>query len=113
MYRNVIEIKKTVPESRLKELAAIAENAFNNRAGKVQNTSRLSHTLIFEGGAGEYACLEIGMLNLKREAGFLECVSAWEWVDDDPDECCDLLGLFIGAQGSGNGVKGTVEYRRP
>lgn len=108
MYKNVIEIKKTVPEFRLKELADIAENAFNNRAGNVRNTSQLRYTLIFEGGEGEYACLEIGMLNLKREAGFLECVSAWKWVDDDPDECCDLLRLFIGAQGSG--VKGTVEY---
>lgn len=103
MYRNVIEIKKTVTESRLKELAAIAENAFNNRAGEVRNTSRLRHTFIFEGGAGEYACLEIGMLNLKRATDFLECVSAWEWVDDDPDECCDLLKLFVRTQGGRHG----------
>jgi hypothetical protein len=34
------------------------------------------------------------MLNLKKESNFLPFVSAWQWIDDDPDECCDLLKLF-------------------
>lgn len=34
------------------------------------------------------------MPNLKRESVFLNCLSAWEWVDDDQNECCDLLKLF-------------------
>ena len=94
MYRNVIDIRREVPKDVLKRLVAIADKAFNNRAGKVKNVSTSPYRFIYEGGESEYGCLEVGMLNLKREAGFLNCVSAWEWVDDDPNECCDLLKLF-------------------
>ena len=94
MYRNVIDIRREVPKDVLKRLVVIADKAFNNRAGKVKNVSRFPYRFIYEGGESEYGCLEVGMLNLKREAGFLNCVSAWKWVDDDPNECCDLLKLF-------------------
>ena len=94
MYRNVIDIRREVPKDTLKRLVAIADKAFNNRAGKVKNVSRSPYRFIDEGGESEYGCLEVGMLNLKREADFLNFVSAWEWVDDDPNECCDLLKLF-------------------
>ncbi|RHO81432.1 hypothetical protein DW058_12010 [Clostridiaceae bacterium AF42-6] len=94
MYRNVIDIRREVPKDTLKRLVAIADKAFNNRAGKVKNVSRSPYRFIYEGGESEYGCLEVGMLNLKREADFLNFVSAWEWVDDDPNECCDLLKLF-------------------
>ena len=39
MYRNVIDIRREVPKDVLKRLVAIADKAFNNRAGKVKNVS--------------------------------------------------------------------------
>ena len=91
MYRNVIDIRREVPKDVLKRLVAIADKAFNNRAGKVKNVSMSPYRFIYEGGESEYGCLEVGMLNLKREADFLNFVSAWEWVDDDPNNAVICL----------------------
>ena len=95
MYKNVIQIREEVPKEDLSVLSSIAEGAFNNRAGKVENVSDSPYQLVFQGGENDYGCLEIGMLKLKKEATFLEHLSGWQWVDEDPDECCDLLKLFI------------------
>lgn len=47
------------------------------------------------GGDNEYACLEVGMLNLKKHPDFLPYLEAWNWIDEnDPDESTDLLKLF-------------------
>lgn len=94
MYKSVIDIRREVPNDVLKLLVAKADRAFNNRAGRVKNVSTSPYRFVYEGGEKEYGCLEVGMLNLKREANFLPFVSAWQWIDDDPDECCDLLKLF-------------------
>ena len=94
MYKSVIDIRSDVPLSLLSTLSLMADNAFNNRAGKVSNVSNAPYRFVYQGGENEYSCLEVGMLNLKREKLFLDCVSAWNWVDEDPDECCDLLKLL-------------------
>lgn len=94
MYKSVIDIRREVPNDVLKLLVAKADKAFNNRAGRVRNVSTFPYRFIYEGGEKEYGCLEVGMLNLKRETDFLPFVSAWQWIDDDPDECCDMLKLF-------------------
>ena len=94
MYKSVIDIRSDVPLSLLSTLSLMADNAFNNRAGKISNVSNEPYRFVYQGGANEYGCLEVGMLNLKREKLFLDCVSAWNWVDEDPDECCDLLKLL-------------------
>lgn len=94
MYKSVIDIRREVSADVLKTLVAKADNAFNNRAGKVRNTSKSPYRLSYEGGEKEYGCLELGSLALKREKEFLPFVSAWHWIDDDPDECCDMLELF-------------------
>ncbi len=94
MYKSVIDIRSDVPLSLLSTLSLMADNAFNNRAGKVSNVSNAPYRFVYQGGENEYGCLEVGMLNLKREKLFLDCVSAWNWVDEDPDECCDLLKLL-------------------
>lgn len=94
MYKNVIDIHRGVPNNVLKMLVAKADKAFDNRAGRVRNVSDSPYRFIYEGGEKEYGCLEVGMLNLKKESDFLPFVSAWNWVDEDPDECCDLLNLF-------------------
>ena len=58
MYRNVIDIRREVPKDVLKRLVAIADKAFNNRAGKVKNVSTSPYRFIYEGGESEYGCLE-------------------------------------------------------
>lgn len=94
MYKSVIDIRKDVPNDVLKILVDMADNAFNNRAGKLRNTSVSPYRFIYEGGEREYGCLQIGMLSLEQEKDFLHCVSAWQWVDDDPNESCDVLEEF-------------------
>ncbi len=94
MYKNVIDIRREVSQEDLQILMSMADKAFNSRAGKVENSSTSPYRLIYQGGEREYGCLEVGMLNLKREAKFLNSVAAWQWVDDDPSECCDMLRLF-------------------
>lgn len=94
MYKNVIDIKEDVSAEVLERLRMISDEAFDNRAGKVINSSDFPYRFVFEGSENEYACLEVGMLKLKRQRYFLENLISWRWVDEDPDECCDLLKLF-------------------
>ena len=76
-------------------LEELANKAFDNRAGKVDNTSDTPYRLIYSGGDSEYACLEVGMLNLKKHPDFLPYLEAWNWIDEnDPTESTDLLKLF-------------------
>jgi len=92
MYKNVIQIRKEVPEEALKSLALIAERAFNNRAGKVQNVSDTPYQLVFQGGDEAYGCLNLGMLNLWDKKDFVACVQSWDWIDEEePDESCDVI----------------------
>ena len=67
MYSSIIEIKKTVPSETLVNLRKIAEKAFSNRAGSVEDTSSSPYRLVFKGGEDKFGCLEAGMLELKRE----------------------------------------------
>ena len=50
MYKNVIQIRKDVPEEVLKSLSMIAEHAFDNRVGRVQNISDDPYKFVFQGG---------------------------------------------------------------
>lgn len=34
------------------------------------------------------------MLILRRQPEFLTNVKSFDWIDEDPSECCDLLELF-------------------
>ena len=94
IYKSVIAIRHDIAETQLQRVRAVAEAAFQNRAGCVKNISEAPYQLVFAGGEGEYGCLEVGMLNLKRESDFFPFLSAWQWIDEDPDECCDLLKLL-------------------
>ena len=71
-----------------------AAKAFHNRAGKLENISKEAHMLIFEGDSGAYPCLELGTFALKDTVGILDYISSWEWIDEDPDESCDMLRVF-------------------
>ena len=61
MYSSIIEIKKTVPSESLVRLRKIAEKAFSNRAGSVENSSNNPYELVFSGGEDKFGCLEVGM----------------------------------------------------
>lgn len=54
MYRNVIQVSKEVSGDKLKSLADVAEQEFNNRAGRVRNVSPNPYQFIFEGNEKEY-----------------------------------------------------------
>ena len=92
MYKNVIKIRKDVPEEVLKSLSMIAEHAFDNRVGRVQNVSDDPYKLVFQGGEEAYECLNLGMLNLWDNKNFVACVQSWDWIDEyEPDENCDVI----------------------
>lgn len=92
MYKSVIEIRRDVPKEMIQKMSCIADEAFNNRAGKVRNMSKTPYCLSYEGGESDYGCLELGMLALENQKDFLACVEAWNWIDEEcPDENCDIL----------------------
>lgn len=92
MYRNVIDIRKEIPQDVLKALTAVADKAFNNRAGRVRNVSTSPYQFIYEGGEKDYGCLNLGMLFLWEKKEFVSQVLSWKWIDEDePDENCDVL----------------------
>lgn len=70
------------------------ESAFSNRGGKVINTSKAPHRFEFIGTEKDYVCLELGLIKLKREQEFWKSVRKWEWIDEDPSECCDIIEIF-------------------
>ena len=94
MYSTVIAIKNSITDDMLNKLRYIVESAFSNRAGSVRNSSNEPHLFIFADDEKDYGCLEVGMLTLKRVEAFLSCVDSWKWIDEDPDECCDVLKVF-------------------
>lgn len=95
MYSSIIEIKKTVPDATLVKLRKVAEKAFSNRAGSVENTSTSPYRFVFRGGEDKFGCLEVGMLELEDQHDFLEQIHSWHWIDDDdPGENCDILKVL-------------------
>lgn len=101
MYRSIIEIKENVNGEALRKLREIAVKAFDNRAGKVENSSTDSHRLVFEGGEDKYGCLDLGVLNLGKSKSFVKNANSWQWLEDDPGECCDMLELLAMRQDNG------------
>lgn len=96
MYKSIIEIKKDVPIEVINNLRSIANKAFDNRAGKVENSSNNPYQLIYSGSEKVYACLELGMLNLKRQKTFLSYLKSWNWIDDENSmENEDILNLLF------------------
>ena len=95
MYRSIIELKKDISPDLLSQLKENIEAAFSNRAGTVKNTGTDPYYFVFSGGEDEYGCLDLGTLELKDDKLFSDSVLNWDWIDDNPDECCDLIELFL------------------
>ena len=97
MYKSIIDIKKSIPKENLPELEAMANKAFDNRAGKAQNSSTEQYKLVYEGDESKYGCLDFGTVMLWRNKRFTNHVSAWQWVDEEePGESCDILKALSG-----------------
>lgn len=94
MYSSIIEIKKSISGETLDKLHEVAEKAFSNRAGSIKNSSKESHRLVFEGAEDDYGCLDLGVAMLARVNGFLPQVDSWQWIDDDPNESCNVLEVY-------------------
>ena len=94
MYKTIIYLKDDVSGDLLCSLTETIENAFVNRAGSLQNIGSNPREFIFQGGEEYYGCLDLGMLDLGGTPGFLNFVQAWEWIDVDLEENCDMLGVF-------------------
>lgn len=94
MYKTIIKFKPTVSEEEIVKLTDIANKQFNNRVGKVENTSNEKYTLIFQGEEVLYGCLNLGMFSLKKVPGYLQNVLSWNWIDEDPNENCDMLNVY-------------------
>ena len=95
LYSTIIELKKDIPTYILSQLKEKIESAFSNRAGIVKNTGTDPYYFVFAGGGDEYGCLDIGTFELKNDELFLNNVLKWDWIEDNPGECCDLIELLL------------------
>ena len=94
MYRTIITIKNDVTNDVLQILRNEVIRAFNNRAGKLGNASQDPYVFIFEGEEQFYSCLRLGVLTLGKTKSFLNNVDSWYWIDEDPNESCDVLEVL-------------------
>ena len=95
LYSTIIELKKDIPTDILSQLKEKIEAAFSNRAGTVKSTGTDPYYFVFAGGEYEYGCLDLGTLELKNDELFLNNVMKWDWIEDNPRECCDLIEVFL------------------
>lgn len=96
MYKVVIDIRKNVSKQTLEALMKRADKAFDNRAGKVENVSKMPYRLSYEGGEEYFGALDLGALALEKEKDFVDNVKSWHWIDEeDPEENCDILKEII------------------
>lgn len=96
MYKVVIEFREDISKETLEALIKRADQAFDNRAGKVQNVSKIPYHLSYEGDEKDLGCIDLGALALEDEEDFVACVKSWHWIDEEhPDENCDILKEII------------------
>ena len=97
MYKTVLTFKDGVTDDELAALRKSCEDAYDNRAGKVacKTDIDLPNRIFFEGGESLYCCLQLGNSILCKTKGFLDCVSSWEWIDnDDPNENHSVIEAY-------------------
>ena len=73
MFQSVIDIREDTPQDILNSLIEIANKAFDNRAGKVENTSKIPYRLIYRGEDNLFSCLQLGCLHWKTVRFFRLC----------------------------------------
>ena len=91
MYRTIIELKDDTPVEKVKEIRDICIAAHKNRAGQVQIKDISDNAFVFEGSEKDFACLNLGFLELNGIELFKDNVKKWFWEDEEPTESCDLM----------------------
>lgn len=95
MYKSVIEFSRDIPLEELAKHTALIGKAFDNRCGKVENTSQDPYKLVFEGEWKDYPCLDLSQIEIAKECPqVVKYMSAWNWIDENPKESCDMLELY-------------------
>ena len=93
MYKVIIELKKDVSLETASRLKTIIEGAFDNRLGKIDNVSNNApYGYVFEDETRE--CLEFGVISFDDIAEVKDNADAIMWIDEDPEECCNMLEAF-------------------
>jgi len=99
MYKTIIEFKNGLTEEKINELVNLCNKAFDNRAGKAIGMTEKQNHISFEGGENLYGCLRLGTFAAYNISGFIQYLKSWIWIEEDPDECCDMLELFAKHKG--------------
>ena len=96
MYIETIVLKNDVSDEMIKKLTEVAEDAFDNRAGKVENSSAESHTLIYQGdGEQVWQVISLGSLALWDNKEFVAYVEKWTYQDtEEPEENCNIIEVY-------------------
>ena len=96
MYKDIIYLKKELSLEKCKELESIANGYFNNRAGKIANSSDDSYVLLYQGSDEDaWGTLSIGELDLFDDKDFLEYIEKWIYINEyNPDDNGDVLEAF-------------------
>ncbi len=96
MYRTTISLKKDISQNQLAALTDIIIKNYDNRAGKLSNSSTDPYVFIFEGKSEEaFECMDLGTAVL-ADTDFIKYVSAWKFIDEEhPSDNCDILKLYL------------------
>ncbi|MBE6114366.1 MAG: hypothetical protein E7191_04720 [Erysipelotrichaceae bacterium] len=95
MYKTIIELKREISDQDYEVIKQDIIHAFNNRVGKVANTSTDPYCFVFTGGENVFAKLDLGCVILSENELFWKWVKDWRWIDEtDPDECCDVIKVY-------------------
>jgi len=90
VYKTIIKIKEDLTQEIINEIQDVSQQDFNNRAGRVENSSDNRYVMIFEGDDSLIGCLQLGIISLHEKIA--DYVTSWEWIDiDEPWESCDVL----------------------
>jgi len=91
MYKTIIEFHNELPKEKIEELFELCNKAFDNRAGRAVGRIESQNHISYEGDEGLYGCLDLGIIALWDNHVALKYIKSWKWIDEDPDECCDML----------------------
>ena len=94
MYKTIIKLNNRVSANSLISIGKAISEAFSNRAGRLVNKSNSPYEFLFESDESGYGCLELGTLAIRDNKTIVDNISSWDWIDDDPDESCDMLEVF-------------------
>lgn len=95
MYQSIIQLDNKLPDEKIQEITKLIDAAFDNRCGKVINSSNNPYILKYEGSKKDYPCMDISQIELiTNSPEVLNYIVAWNWVDEIPEENCDMMEIY-------------------